>query len=297
MSVSCAICATASATEAALCPQCIARLGAPESLLPRHIEVRTSAAPTTGWLIDPFGATHALSGANFGIGRLDSCRIILAHGSVSREHATLSYHGGRSFSVRDRGSLNGTFVDRVPVTAPGSQLKERSMLSVGDVSFYFLSRLARKPTGRGAPIATFDVRRKRQFQCRLVNPDRPEQQVWLLANDAGPSDGRVRAGTLRLADDVSCTDRDASLARLPFQLLEQLCNRRLRAHRSAARGAYAVRSDELVKLLPFPGRYPGTDNVRSLVRRVRKQLKGHGITGLLQHEINQGYFIGWQIRQ
>ena len=60
------------------------------------------------------------------IGRAEACRLVIAHGTVSRRHAAIKRVEG-GFEVRDLGSLNGTWVngwrvDRATVR-PGDTLQ------------------------------------------------------------------------------------------------------------------------------------------------------------------------------
>ena len=57
------------------------------------------------------------------IGRSDACRLVIAHGTVSRRHAVIK-RTGDGLEVRDLGSLNGTWVNGWRV--------ERAVLRPGD---------------------------------------------------------------------------------------------------------------------------------------------------------------------
>jgi hypothetical protein len=74
------------------------------------------------------------------LGRTDANDIIVPHPSVSRLHAVLHYEPhGRSWSVTDAGSRNGTVVDgRVIPHMRSAQLPDRALLRVGGVQLRFL---------------------------------------------------------------------------------------------------------------------------------------------------------------
>lgn len=69
------------------------------------------------------------------IGRAEDADIFLDDVTVSRHHAELR-HGAEGWSVRDTGSLNGTYVNRVRVD--DQQLDGGSELQVGKFRFVFL---------------------------------------------------------------------------------------------------------------------------------------------------------------
>ncbi|HEV3002688.1 MAG TPA: DUF1707 and FHA domain-containing protein [Solirubrobacteraceae bacterium] len=71
------------------------------------------------------------------IGRSDACRLVIAHGTVSRRHAMLS-RTPEGLEVRDLGSLNGTYVNGWRVDR--ALLRPGDTLSLGDV------RLLVRPT-------------------------------------------------------------------------------------------------------------------------------------------------------
>ncbi len=108
------------------------------------------------WLVPPVGSDagrHALVGTgSLRVGRCPSSDIVLAHPSVSREHAVLewieSIEGG-SWRIGDRGSASGTWVNDVALPA-GSTLPLRpgDRVRFGPVRF----DLAGAPTDEAATI-------------------------------------------------------------------------------------------------------------------------------------------------
>jgi pSer/pThr/pTyr-binding forkhead associated (FHA) protein len=69
------------------------------------------------------GESFRLAGARTRVGRSPDCEIFLDDVTVSRHHAELVEQEG-SFEVEDKGSLNGTFVNRRRI--------ERAALANGD---------------------------------------------------------------------------------------------------------------------------------------------------------------------
>ena len=64
------------------------------------------------------------------LGRADACRLVIAHGTVSRRHAVIK-RTDEGFEVRDLGSLNGTWVNGWRVDR--ATLKPGDRLQVGEV--------------------------------------------------------------------------------------------------------------------------------------------------------------------
>jgi pSer/pThr/pTyr-binding forkhead associated (FHA) protein len=60
------------------------------------------------------GARYVLTSATTVIGRSSDCDIVLDDSAVSRRHAEIR-RGEVGFTLADRGSLNGTYLNRVPV--------------------------------------------------------------------------------------------------------------------------------------------------------------------------------------
>lgn len=69
------------------------------------------------------------------VGRSPECSIYLDDVTVSREHAEI-LRGGQGFRIRDAGSLNGTYVNRVRVDAV--DLRNGDEIQVGKYRFKFV---------------------------------------------------------------------------------------------------------------------------------------------------------------
>ena len=71
------------------------------------------------------------------IGRSPECDIFLDDVTVSRRHAELS-HDGETFTIRDLGSLNGTFVNRRRIES--ATLQDDDEVQIGKYRLTFLRR-------------------------------------------------------------------------------------------------------------------------------------------------------------
>jgi len=78
---------------------------------------------------------HDLSGEVVTVGRGPESDIFLDDVTVSRKHAEI-LHGERGYRVRDVGSLNGTYVNRVRVDAV--DLRSGDEIQVGKYRFRFV---------------------------------------------------------------------------------------------------------------------------------------------------------------
>jgi FHA domain len=87
-------------------------------------------SPLLGSDLDPV----YLTGATVSIGRDEAATVQLRDPLISRQHARIT-RDGDAFRVEDLGSINGTFVDGVPVVT--CQLHDGDTLQVGQTLFYF----------------------------------------------------------------------------------------------------------------------------------------------------------------
>ncbi|MFY9230727.1 MAG: FHA domain-containing protein, partial [Candidatus Nanopelagicales bacterium] len=76
------------------------------------------------------------------VGRSEDADIFLDDVTVSRHHAEFR-HGAEGWSVRDIGSLNGTYVNRVRVE--DQQLSGGDEVQIGKFRFVFLLGLEQTP--------------------------------------------------------------------------------------------------------------------------------------------------------
>ena len=83
------------------------------------------------------GESFPLPGARTLIGRSPECDVFLDDVTVSRRHAELLQESDR-FTIRDLGSLNGTFVNRRRVEA--AELHDDDEVQIGKYRLTFLQR-------------------------------------------------------------------------------------------------------------------------------------------------------------
>jgi FHA domain len=83
------------------------------------------------------GQTFTPAGPRTLIGRAPDCDVFLDDVTVSRRHAELLHEGDR-FTIRDLGSLNGTFVNRRRVES--AELHDDDEVQIGKYRMTFLQR-------------------------------------------------------------------------------------------------------------------------------------------------------------
>ena len=262
----CALCSFV-ATRGYLC-EAHAKAITAHSITSEQIVGTIAEGPAT--LIDSWGTPLPLAPKTV-IGRdASSCQIHLLHPSVSSVHATIARDGAR-WTIEDAKSRNGTFVDdekvATEVLSPGARLR------FGDVSMYFfdqtLAPLAR-PEGPGRTAPT----RKDQlvFSARLRTPGGTRIEL----------SQRFEGGIVRANDSL------IDLGKLEFRLLQVLTE----ARRNAADPELAFVSwSQIAERLEFRSYEADSENVRELVRRVRRKLQNAGVDDLIESKHGVGYRV------
>lgn len=221
-------------------------------------------------LLDAWGTALPID-ASVKIGRDPKvCGVAILHASVSQVHATLAREGDRWF-VEDAGSRNGTFVDdertSKEVVARGARLR------FGDVSLFFvdepLAPVAR-PEGPGRTAPTH--RDQLVFSARLRTPNGMRIEL----------SQRIEGGIVRANDAL------IDLGKLEFRLLQILTEaRKVAVDPEMAYLSWAQLADKL----EFRSHEADSENVRELVRRVRRKLQSAGVDDLIESKHGVGYRV------
>jgi len=229
-----------------------------------------------GWLIDQWGCTHPLASPAV-IGRATSgCSPGVLHPSVSVLHAEIQGRGD-SWRVVDRGSLNGTYVADEEIRT--ASLSSGDRVRFGDVSFFFSAGALPSVHESGKTGGTLPSRvDELSLSATLALPGGPVELVQ-----------RPGGGIVRRGDDVLL-----ELAQLEFGLLGLLAV--ARADSNDPELAF-VASRDLADRLDFRSRQADSDNVRELVRRVRKKLDAAGIDELIDSRQRVGYRLACNARR
>lgn len=256
-----------------LCAAHAAVLARCDDITAEQILAPSVEAPSV-WLIDQWGSARGLGDTEI-VGRShEDCSLSILHHSVSAIHAQLAVVEGR-LRVADRGSLNGTYVndERVRVGMSG----EGDVLRFGEVCFF---------------VATGEPASRQQRGAGRTVPSKAEDVAFRARVQAGTHElelvQRVGGGLIRGAE------ASIELARLEFDLLRLLALR-MRERRDPQLSFVSAR--ELADGLDFNSRDADSDNVRELVRRVRKKLRQAGVPELIESRQRVGYRLAWPVKR
>jgi len=271
------LCCGATCEVGSLCRPCAQEIAPCEGLIPDH--VRSNVAPTDAevWVVDGFGAAHAVA-PKTGIGRSHDGELVLLASSVSREHAELK-QVDTGWQLRDLGSRNGTFVDGVRcqgrVTLPA-----RSLVKIGDVALWFLAEVIHEPVAAPSMVTGSAGGGILRY---LI--DRAGGELCLVGGTDTATGGSL------LVRETSAAWTERSLAPLEFQLLRALCTRATEEASSPAAVRGCVATKQLARDLPFQSKYANEENVRQVVRRLRTALGEVGAEGILAVVPGRGYYL------
>ena len=260
-----------------LCRPCAADVMPVDGLIPDHVRSTVPPTEAEAWVVDGFGAAHALAERST-IGRSHDGQIVLLASSVSREHVELRATSA-GWVARDLGSRNGTLVDGVRCHGRAA-LPQRALLKVGDVALWFLAEVAGEPA---LPPAIETVTAGGVLRYNLTAP---HAELCLV----GAADAST-AGSLLSRSSATAAWAERALPPLEFQLLRTICGRAIEEAGlpSAVRGCVATK--QLVRDLPWQSKYANEENVRQLVRRLRENLTSAGGDGILAVAPGRGYYL------
>jgi len=192
--------------------------------------------------------------------------------------------------LRDLGSRNGTSVANSRAEGR-STLESVTQIVFGEIAFVFVAGGETLAMGATPPAETADASRAQALRIILSRPDSTKAIVLIAAPVT--ADGQ-RTG-LALAKESNDGDwSDLSLTPMEFELLHALGQRALAVEDSPSQLSRCVAAKELARSLPFQSRYASDENVRQLVRRLRKSLQRIGVDDLIDTVPGRGYSVTWQ---
>jgi hypothetical protein len=266
--VKCAVCRKHDAPAGVLCEGCSDALDGSSPIWPEQIDLR-GARSMQAALIDVWGQPHHLD-PKTAVGRsIEIAKLVVLDPSVSRRHAELE-HADNVWSVRDLGSMVGTFVNDQRITQR-TTIQHGDRLRFGDIAMFFVDSAPR--LDQRYDIPTYRIP-KRQAQAGL-----PEVTMSMHV----PSGG---GGAFAVIDG-----KRIQLTTPQYELLELLAERMRNdpGKPDTSRGFVAL--SELGRLsLDVPD--PGEQHVRQLVYRVRRALLNAGVGDLI--EVRRG--VGYRLR-
>lgn len=264
-----------------LCHECAAQAAPPDdSVIREHIW--STVTDAAAWLVDGFGRAHEISERS-SIGRDPDGQLIVLSKSVSREHAELRRSHG-TWSIRDRGSTNGTFVDGVRVEG-AVPLPSRALLAFGDMRFWFCDTITQQRCQHESLI-TEDIPELVRFCINHANG-----QLHLIV----PNRNSTTPGEILWRTNEAATFAQRELPVLEFQMMRLLCMRAIAEAGSPAAVRGTIPTSQLARDLPFQGTYPDEENVRKLVQRLRSTLVELGADNTLRTAPGRGYYLACEV--
>jgi len=272
------LCCGAATEIGLLCRRCAFEVAPCEGLIADHI--RSTVVPTdaAAWLVDGFGAAHAVASKSTA-GRSQDGEVVVLAESVSRKHAELKRSDG-GWSVRDLGSRNGTFLDGTRCQGKVA-LPQRALLKLGDVAVWFLAEVVHEPTGQPSLVTGSAAGGLVRYMLTVNS----HELCLVGGNDP------MAGGSLLSRVNGTETWVEHGLAPLEFQLLRALAARATEEATSPAAVRGCVSTRQLARDLPFQSKYANEENVRQVVRRVRAVLTEIGVDGALAVAPGRGYYL------
>lgn len=272
------LCCGSGAEVGSLCRSCAQEVSPCEGLIPDHLRSNVDTTEAAAWVVDGFGAAHAIASKS-SIGRNHEGELVILASSVSREHAELR-RSDAGWHVRDLGSRNGTYVDGSRVQGRHN-LTERSLVKIGDVALWFLAEVVHEPiappsmatASAGGGLVRFNIVPGTIELCLVGTTD-------------------MGAGGALLSR-TSAADKwqERNLAPLEFQLMRALCARAAEEANSPSGVRGCVQTKQLARDLPFQSKYANEENVRQVVRRLRGVLGEIDVESVLAVAPGRGYYL------
>lgn len=272
------LCCGTGAEVGSLCRSCAQEVSPCDGLIPDHLRSNVETTEAAAWVVDGFGAAHAIA-AKSSVGRNHEGELVILASSVSREHAELRKTDG-GWTVRDLGSRNGTFVDGTRVQGRHN-LTERALVKIGDVALWFLTEVVHEPIAAKS-MATASA------GGGLVRFNMSPGPIELCL--VGTTD-LAAGGALLSREQRAEKWTERNLAPLEFQLLRALCTRAAEEADSPSAVRGCVQTKQLARDLPFQSKYANEENVRQVVRRLRGVLGEIGVDTVLAVAPGRGYYL------
>lgn len=273
----CAICRRAPRHLGVLCVDCADELISPVTITPEQIQshgVMDSGAA----LIDVWGGLHLLATHTM-LGRTtDPPALGIFDSSVSRHHARL-VRSPAGWHVQDMGSTNRTYVDAraacqpIPITT-GQQLR------LGYIAFFFIGDASGLAATAPPTLSGRTERRAVKTRTIEVIPARSDLPLAVIEFHQ-PTGGGVGV--------VIIDGKRVELTLPQFELVSRLVDRMRETAGDDAASRGFMRPGELTGVLSLETAKPDEDNIRQLVRRVRRACARAGISDLIESRYGMGY--------
>lgn len=266
----CCICTRTESRVGVLCDDCREALLIGSVPITRE-QIRAADGPLSdAALVDAWGITHRLC-YDTTIGRaMDPMLFAIYDSSISRTHARIA-SGETGWTVQDLASANGTFIGNQNAVAP-LPLTTGTLLRIGFIRFYFVEDASMLSLPPGFEAMPQTVRPSSPLQPAL------REVTFKLSEPSGGGAGVVEIGGIPV-----------HLTLAQYELVSRLVARMVSTENEPADGRGFITSEELAGVLSLESLRPDDDNVRQLVRRVRKALLKAGVGDVIETKYGMGY--------
>jgi pSer/pThr/pTyr-binding forkhead associated (FHA) protein len=262
--VNCLVCHEPRELVGGACSECLEAIRPAIKITPEQVSMRSnSETRTTSLLIDPWGRVRPVDRTTI-IGRvLEGTGLTILDATISRRHAVIELRDN-DWYVDDYQSANGTWVEGKRIQGR-TVLRDGERMRVGEVSFFFLDPVTAPPNIDTSSLHGFTVRGS-------IEATTPSDIAIELREPVGGGAG------------IAVIDGKAIGLTVPqFELVSLLYERTTHSSNSY------IHVSELVRTLSLDSTEPSEDNVRQLVRRLRRVLFKAGIPGLIESRYGMGY--------
>ena len=296
--MSCPVCKQRPAEVGVLCEECRDELSSPIRITPEQIQLHGDH-PTRAALIDLWGRVHGLETRTLVGRQIEGIGIAVLEPSVSRHHAHLTLDpDGASWTLRDLGSANGTWIDDKLIEGP-ARVRTGDRIRFGHIGFYLLEDVTSLPTGRpnravAATMRPLDVSKAiaaasapPPVPAPEPEPDHEEDEitnVGLPVMVFGMHEPTGGGGGL-----IEVNGKQVQLTTTQFELMALMIKRMASEEHQPELVRGFVRSSELIADLSWDTREPSENHVKQLVRRVRRALMKSEIGDLIESRHRFGY--------
>lgn len=281
----CPICQRLPQALGVLCDPCRAVLGTPFPIMPEQIVMHGQAA-TAAVLVDRWGRQHPLDPDTM-IGRdVTAHGLAIVEPSVSRQHARVTRRDS-NWVITDVGSSNGTFVANRAIEHPVA-LSKGAHVRIGEIGFFFLEDASNLPAVR-FPRAISET-----FPLDLTAP-----KTAVTRELDVPALARLSVVTISLHEPtggggglVYIDGKSVQLTVAQYELVSLMVRRMLEEEGLDDHVRGFIDPAELLARLPLECTAPGDDNVRQLIRRVRRAF----LRAEIMDPIESRYGVGYRLR-
>lgn len=245
-------------------------------IVPEQIILR-GTKPTSSALVDAWGRVHSLD-PRTSVGRDGADGLFLFEPHVSRRHAVIARKGSRWW-LTDLHSSNGTFLDGERISKR-TELQHAARITFGVLNMFYVAhadvvgapRSTRRNTTNALPRATTARNRLRTRELELP-------QIKMRYHEPTGGGGGL----------VQLLGKTVQLTPPQLELVVILAQRMAADTATPADERGFVAAAHLLEVVSLDATGPNPDNIRQLVRRVRRVFHAAGLPDLIESRRGRGY--------